>query len=620
MNYRPFKPSNKGLQVSRHSGHSAWMRKRNGNPAITLIFLVIISVVLAMLYGNGVSFSKHQMSEITIGELPIAFAMSFTRLMVSYLWSLVFAFFFGILAAKTETGERIILPFLDIAQSLPIVCFFPAVVSIFIHNTSESRWGIEAAALLLIFTCQAWNMAFAVYEAVKSIPQATLDAVLSFGVTGSQRFWRLYAPASVPRLIFNSLLSWSNGWFFLVSAEIIAVGSLQYELPGIGSFLSKAAEQNNLRLIFAGLAVLTVGIVLMDLILWRPLTAWSSRFSYESIETEETFRSLELKGPIADFGTRLRPVFTFIVDALSKLVVPFEFLILRLILPVFWDVPVFLFHKCRNAYDQNARLKKFVQRRMDAIQKWAESSPLIFVAVLGVLAGVLVTQVIQSPLPPIAKRIPFALLKSTLRIVTALVVSFAIALPISLYTWDRPKFRKFFTTLSQVGASVPAIALFPLLLVTVVQRLGGGIEMTTMMMLFTGMFWYVMFNGLGGIEIVPRDLAEVAKSFGLKRITLFKQIIIPSMRPALVTGLITAWGGGWNTLVVSEFVRLNEKTYSVDGIGALISESVFGQNAADTRSMTICVFALVLWILLINTLFWQPLYRSTVERYKLDVE
>lgn len=568
------------------------------------------------IYKGGVHLVELKPEEITIWELPSALALSFLRMLTSYVASLVFAFVLGLLAARTKLGERIIIPTLDILQSIPVVGFFPAAISFFIGATSGHRLGIELASAFLIFTSQAWNMAFAVYEATKTIPQENFDAVASFGVSGSQRFWKLYAPACVPRLIYNSILSWSNGWYFLVACEIIAVGLIHYHLPGIGSFLSRAAEANNINLVLWGLFVLASLILLLDTMVWRPLSIWSQRFrqDYSSSgagASRGTSFSMRSTGP-------MRPVRIAARKMLKALSFPLLWAFREMILPLLWDFPAAIARSLgRFIYQYYAQPALARWNRVQERIKWLNLALLWIVGVaLGFWAAFSLFGWLRPPWPAMAREIPLAILMSTGRLIVALLICLAATLPIVLWSWNKPRLRQWLTTIAQVGASLPAIALFPLIILVAVRRFGGGMELASIALLLTGMFWYPLFNCLGGAAIIPGDLAEAARALGLTRFQTWRRLVLPAIQPALITGMLTAWGGGWNALVVSEYVKYKDSTLTVRGIGALLSRAVY--ELGDNQAITLCIASMVGWILIINSVFWRPIYRFAVDRYKFE--
>lgn len=576
-------------------------RLKQSGLTVTLSFLVVALCI--GVYRGGVHLVTLEAGDITISELPSALMLSFLRMSISYLASLVFAFILGLFAARTAWGERIIIPLLDILQSVPVVGFFPAAISFFIALTDGHRLGIEMAAIFLIFTSQAWNIAFAVYEAIKGIPNGNLDAVAGFGVPPSQRLWKLYIPVTIPRVVYNSILSWSNGWFFLVACEIIAVGSVRYHLPGIGSFLARAAEQNEIVLVLWGLGALTALILLLDFLIWQPASVWAQRFRQEhsgaADDDEIAPRLVSLPKTViqrlADFQ---RPI----LEALSVLAKPFAW--------IFFAIPYLIFEAVLPWFDL---IWNWIHRKI----QWL--FPLLFYGSLtgGVLLlGYFLGAQLSPPWPSILVEIPFAILLSTARLIIALSISLAWIIPVVLLVWNRPRLRKRLNTLAQIGASLPAIALFPLIIVTIAQKFGGGMELASILLLLTGMQWYLLFNCLGGVSTIPSDLQEATRSLGLSRVQIWRKLVIPAIRPAIVTGALTAWGGGWNALVVAEYLNFRGEILQVKGIGSLLNSAVY--QSGDTRAMTFCIGAMVLWIIFINILVWRPIYRFAIERYRFE--
>ncbi len=597
-----------------------------------LLTLLVFSAVLALAIGayrQTLHIASLEVAQMTIKDLPGALMLSFFRMVGSYIASLIFAFILGLLAARTWLGERIIIPLLDILQSIPVVGFFPAAIAFFIGISGGNRFGVELAAVFLIFTSQAWNMAFAVYEATKSIPSNQFDAIRALGVKDSQRFWKLYAPACTPRLIYNSILSWSNGWYFLVACEIIAVGPAHYYLPGIGSFLALAAEQDQIRLVIWGLISLSSLILVMDFIIWRPLSLWGKRFSQGGLEanyyTEHApitgapffFRFALPKNIFIKISEAFEPVRDFFRMLVYYSAHALEFVLRKFVFPIFWDLPAIIFRNLKK--NMKSVLPKTAAQTLGSSETFNRKTLKILSIILSASLLLIVVfflyKWVSPPWPPIVKKIPLALLASTGRLIVALVLSFAWILPLILWTWNKPRLKLNLTTIAQIGASLPAIALFPLLIVLTIKKFGGGMEIASILLLLTGMQWYILFNGLGGTAIIPSDLSDVSKSLGLTQFLVWRKLVLPAIRPALVTGAITAWGGGWNALVVSEYVIFKDQTLKVRGIGALLNQSVY--ELGDTKAIALCIGAMVIWILIINILIWRPLYQFSLERYQL---
>jgi NitT/TauT family transport system permease protein len=593
--------------------------QRRVRSSLTYLFVFLVFLALALgLYRGGVRLAQLKPELITLGDLPFALTLSFLRMLISYVGSLFLAYALGLTAALSRTGERVILPLLDIFQSVPYVAFFPAVITVFIGLTHGHRMGIEMAAVFLIFTSQAWNMAFAVYEAVKTIPQDNQDAVTSFGLKGSQKFWKLYAPAAVPRLIYNSILSWSNGWYFLVGCEIIAVGQIQYNLPGIGSFLARAAEQDQIGLVLWGLLALTALILTMDFLVWRPASAWAERFRQDQTGSGGGY-DLRRPGVIpVRVAQSLVPVGNAAAKAARVLSAPLVWITREILLPLLWDLPAALL----SALGRELYLR-FALPAREGWNRWARRARWFNFALmwalgagLGAWAGARLFHWLRPPWPAIAREIPMALLMSTGRLVVALGISCAVSLPLVLLVWNKPRIRQNLTTVAQVGASLPAVALFPLIILVAVRRFGGGMEVASVVLLITGMLWYVLFNALSGTAMIPHDLTQAVQALGMKRRQTWKALVLPAIRPAFITGALTAWGGGWNALIVSEYVPYKGQVLRVRGLGALLSQSVY--ELGDARAILLCIGAMVTWVIILNALIWQPLYRAAAEKYRFD--
>jgi NitT/TauT family transport system permease protein len=498
---------------------------------------------------------------------------------------------------------------LDILQSVPVVGFFPAAISFFIGISNGHRIGVEMAAIFLIFTSQAWNLAFAVYESVRAIPEENEEAVSSFGLSQSQRFMRLYFPASIPRLIYNSILSWSNGWFFLVACEIIAVGPVKYNLPGIGSFLAKAAEEENFPLVIWGIVALATVILFLDLFIWKPLMVWSERFRQESTaneDEEDVGIFLQIPKTVA---SRLDFISEPALRIISIFLVPVKWFFREIVFPLFWDFPSALISGVFR------EISKPVEPIFQRSQKFRSMVGYFALGFLVVFFAFYAWNWLQGPLPAVIAEIPISILYSTLRIAIALAISFAWIVPLVYFTWNRPRIRMILSTIAQLGASLPATALFPLIILVGVKKMGGGMDMATLVLLTFGIQWYVLFNAISGAAIIPSDLVDATRSFGLSPLETFRKLVFPAIRPALITGAITAWGGGWNALVVAEYITVKDQVMKVKGLGALLSYSVY--ELGDGKAITIIILVMVAWILFFNMLLWQPLYQRNLEKFKL---
>ena len=572
-------------------------RLRWSRPATLLYLAVPVSVVVVAAADPSFTFGS------LVGYLPTAtvdVTYSFIRMSAAYLLSLAFALSYGYYAAAHRTGERVMIPILDILQSVPILGFFPVVVLV-LYDLQPKGFGPNLASVVLIFTSMSWNMVFGVYESLKTVPSDLREAADTFELRGWLRFRRLFFPATVNRLVYNSVLSWTGGWFFLVEAEIFTTNGGQSALPGIGSFLSFAAEFHNAPKFLAGLIVLVVVIALLDFALWRPLGRWAERFRYDQAPSGET-------GLISVVGTqgRIRRAAAYVTrgvrTGVSRISTPLVQLAAITVRPRRQPSP----------------------RRESVIYHLSLGTILVLVWLMLIAIVVAVYTVFSGRIVPSVRaqmlQLPLAVAASGGRLVAAYVICLAISLPLAIWMARGPRARRVGLPIVEVVASFPATALFPVIIFELIPVISP--EGASILMLMTGMIWYLFFNLLSGIRSIPPDLEEAARSFGLKGRKFLRRVLVPGSFTALITGSITAFGGGWNTLIVAEYLKVGSAppSLSVLGVGQLIDlgwiEAQAG--AGGYPLMVAALFALIATVVAINELIWKPLYRRAVERYRYD--
>ena len=522
-------------------------------------------------------------AEPSFRELPAAAAWSLMRMTAAYALSLAVAWVAGFWAATDARAARVILPLLDVGQSVPVLGFFPAAIYLFVTLGGGGRVGLELASIFLIFTSQTWNLAFGVYEGLTTIPAETRAAVDSLGVRGVLRLRALLAPACVPTLLYNSILSWANGWYFLIACEIIVAGPVHYDLPGLGSMLSRAIAHGDLGLAAGTLVVLVSIVLALELLVWRPLREWSRRFRYDTLADEG-----EAPARLPDFGL---PALLQPVRAAGRFL---------------WTRgPV-----------------GAVNRRLDraaatGVRLWARLRWPLAVAGAGLaLVAVGATlRVLLPPWPREAALLPLALLFSFLRITVAYGLALLWIIPVALWASDHTRGARWLSIVAQVGASIPATGFFPVLVALLVDRL-GGMEIISVVLALTGMQWYLLFNLLAGVQRVPHDLKESLRALGLSRAEIHRRLVLPACMPSLVTGSVVAWGGTWNALILSEYVVYRERVYEVVGVGALLNQATFGTGSRSLLFLSLA--ALVITVVAFNRLVWDRLYRFVQERYRLE--
>ncbi len=531
--------------------------------------------------------------KVSLLKLPYYAFCSFYRMLAAYALALIFSIVYGLYAARSRAYERIMIPAIDIAQSVPVVGFFPAAVYFFVALGGGRRLGIEMAAIFLIFTSQAWNMALGVFEAVKTIPLDSTEALEAFGVSGWLKFKRLLLPASVPKLVYNSILSWVAGWYYLIACEIITVGPAHYRLPGLGSLLMEAADKGQWSGVIGGLLTLLAIIVAMDLLVWQPLSVWSEKFRYEFAASADPVRALGLRG-----------VFSGIAPAIIRGV--------RIILR-----PVGTFTAA--VAESMPRVDPCARPALARVGAALQTCVLVALLALfgyAVIAGIIaLIRTLAQPWPPEFRQIPAATLASTLRMVIAYAISLAWTLPCALIASDSPRFNRWLAPTAEIAGSMPATALFPLIVLFVI-KVTGGMNLASILLILTGMQWYVLFNLMAGVSQIPSDLREAARAFGLSRIATWRRVMIPALLPSLVTGSITAWGGGWNALILSEYFVYAGHQYQVLGLGALLDVATY--NTGNGVMILLSLLSMIAVVITLNRLFWRRVYDFVTERYRLD--
>jgi len=567
-------------------------RLRWSRPA-TLLYLAVPAAI-GLVATTDPAFSLGSLA----GYLPTAtvdVSYSFLRMSAAYLLSLAFALSYGYYAAAHRTGERVMIPILDILQSVPILGFFPIVVLV-LYNLQPSGFGPNLASVILIFTSMSWNMVFGVYESLKTVPSDLRETADTFGLRGWLRFRRLLFPATVNRLVYNSVLSWTGGWFFLVEAEIFTTNGKA--LPGIGSFLSFAASDHNGAQFVAGLIVLVIVIAVLDFALWRPLGHWAERFRYDQAPAGEGEVA-----PTAGTSGRFRRAAAYVTRGVRSSVT-------RLSTPLV-QLAAITVHPSRTPS----------RRRQSVIYHLSLGTILVLVWLMLIAIVVAVYTVFSGTiLPPVRAQmlqIPFAVGASMLRLIAAYAVCLGISLPLAILMARGARARRVGLPIVEVIASFPATALFPVIIFELVPVISA--EGASVLMLMTGMIWYLFFNLLSGIRSIPPDLEEAARSFGLKGRKFLRRVLVPGSFTALITGSITAFGGGWNTLIVAEYLKVgSNQSLSVLGIGQLIDIGYAESNAGGYPLMVAALFALIATVIAINELIWKPLYRRAVDRYRYD--
>ncbi len=562
------------------------------------IALVILGVASAVLFPSGA---------IAAGLLGAYAVFSTTRMVLAYLLSLIFAIAYGTTAATNRRASEIMLPVLDILQSVPILGFFP-LVFVFLSGALPSPFGSELAVIVLIFTSMAWNMAFGVYEAITNLPHDLQDASSVFGLSGWMRFRRLQLPATIPKLVYNSILSWTVGWFYLVASEIFTFIGQTTVRPGLGSYIATAGQQGNIPGILVGIGTLATVVVALDTFLWRPLSVWSERFRMDvAVGGEHGVRPTPVYIRLSWL-----PRFPGIRRALAVRLAP---LVAR------WD----RVGSRLEAFSTSHRRTFHAVRQLDLAMFAVILIILVATGVVGIVAFA------SGPMPPGAGLLPLEIVTSLGRLALAYGICVAWTLPAAAWLARSKWAERYLTPALEVVASVPATALFPLIIlfaVVLVSTLELQSEVTALVISIFAMQWYLLFNILAGVKSIPADLEEAAKVFNVRGGTYWKRVLLPAIMPSFLTGSITAWGAGWNALIVAEYIPFGNATYQVNyGIGRIIDIATYGGTFSGVTvgkdgSPNLLYLAIILMVIVVlgmNKLLWRPLIKRASERFRIEI-
>ena len=569
-------------------GGSRWSRAFLIDLAVFLFVLAAIFGIYAI--GRAWLGPVHPQAQISQNprDLPLYALYSLVRISVAYALSLVFALAYGYVAASSRRAEMILVPLLDILQSIPVLSFLPGVMLAMVAIFPRSQFGVELGSILLIFTGQVWNIAFSFYSSLKSVPRELREAAIIYRFSRWQKFAELDLPFSTIGLVWNSMMSVAGGWFFLMACEMFVLGKRDFRLPGLGSFLQTAASNGNSRAILWGVGTMIAVIVLLDQLVWRPIILWADKFKFEQVESS------------AASQTSL-----FQLIGRASLIVRLYRLVFR---PFFnWLTLIFTL-SVRRAAETFAAPKKHNLRR------W-----LGYLFASGILIGLgFAVFHAARELSDLHREDYRELLESAaltfLRVNTALILGALWTVPVGVAIGSSPRFARIAQPLVQMAASVPATALFPIILLFLL-RLRGGLEIAAMLLMLLGTQWYILFNVIAGAMAIPTDLKEAARIFHFGSWDRWRLLILPGIFPYLVTGLVTASGGAWNASIVAEYFHFQGRIVSTAGLGSTIS-GASDSGHFDLLLASTLVMATV--VVLINRLLWRRLYRLASSRFKLE--
>lgn len=553
---------------------------------ISVIDIGIILFLFAFIYGF-VSAAKEWTEVPTYAvnislspiNLPYYAWLSLLRQFLAYLLSLVFSISYGYIASHNRTLEPIMIALLDILQSIPVLSFMPGVILGLIALFPYGRIGVELGSIILIFTGQVWNMAFSVYGSMNSLPRDLREASSIFNLTPFQKFLLVELPYSTIGLVWNSMMSVAGGWFFLMACEMFTLGERDFRLPGLGSYLQLAAIKGDMRAILMGLATMIAIIVIIDQLIWRPLIAWAQKFKVELSTEEVVPTSVVLT--IIERSTLLSKISEAINTFMEKITVKFS---------------------KTKIQESRSNVYPFLKIIIAGI----------VILIIGYAAIRLLFLISGIPLKKWGE-ILISDIFTLLRVTIAVILSILWTLPLGVYIGMNPKLSAVMQPIVQILASVPATAVFPVILMWLLS-LRGGLSIASILLMLLGTQWYILFNVIAGAMSIPADLKEAAEIFQLRGFERWRRLIIPAVLPYLVTGAITATGGAWNASIVSEYVHFRGQVMTLRGLGAMISSSA---DKGDLGLLAGSTIVMIVTVTLINRFFWRRLYWLAEEHYSL---
>jgi NitT/TauT family transport system permease protein len=553
-----------------------------GDAVVVVAVAVLIYAGVRLAIGAPPAVAGPEIS-LAPQALPRYAAFSVGRMAAAYVLSLIFSLAYGYLAASHRRAEQVLMPLLDVLQSVPILSFLPVVLLSFSAILPQGM-AAELASIVLIFTSQAWNLTFAWYQSLTTIPGELREASATFRLNPWLRFRHLELPFAAISLIWNSMMSWAGGWFFLMAAETFTVGERDFRLPGLGTYLQEAANRGNVQAIAWGVGTLILVIVLLDQLVWRPLLAWSDRFKLEMVESEN-------------------PPTSWFYDALhnSRLVGWFTEAVLK---PLGEGMDALFL---RRSLAQKPPAEEAGLSKAWILAGGALGLALLYGAYRA--AGMLLAV-------PLAGWVAIlvGVGATFLRVTVALAIALAWTVPVGVAIGSNPRLATWLQPIVQVVASVPATALFPVFLLLVL-RLPGGLDLAALLLMLTGTQWYVLFNVIAGASAIPQDLKYTTSLLQLRGWQRWRTLILPALFPYVVTGGITASGGAWNASIVAEHVEFGGQVHATLGIGATIAQATM---QGDYPLLLAATLSMVLTVVLVNRLLWRRLYRLAEERYRME--
>ena len=566
-----------------------WRPRRANWPDLAALAAI---VAIILLLGSGVQQMFGPLSAARVPEISLApsalpnYALRTTlRMLAALVASLLFTLIYGTVAAKSRRAEMVLIPLLDVLQSVPVLGYLSFTVVFFVSLSPDKLFGAELAAIFAIFTSQAWNMTFSFFQSLRTVPTDLDEASRGFRFSAWQRFWRVEVPFAMPGLIWNTMMSMSGGWFFVVASEAIVVGNLQLSLPGIGSYVARAIQERDLGAVGWAIGAMGITILIYDQLLFRPLVAWADKFRYE-----QTAAAVVPSSFIINLFRRTNALRTALasIGSMAQLI---------------------------------ARARLSVRFGAGAYGRSVLSSRLLDVLWYGLVLACIVylgLELIRFARAELAWRDLIDAARNggltLLRVAILIAIATLIWVPIGVAVGLRPVVAEKVQPVAQFLAAFPANLLFPVAVYLIVRfHLAPAIWLSPLMIL--GTQWYILFNVIAGASVFPTDLREAAKTFRIRGWRWWRDVMLPGIFPYFVTGAITASGGAWNASIVSEAVSWGPTKLNGLGLGAYIAQMT---EAGDYPRIALGIAVMSVLVVAMNRLLWRPLYAYAERRTRLD--
>ena len=557
-----------------------------------LAFLLVTSILTLVAVGFSemtapVSVLKTELISLDPMNL-FEYSMRTTlRMFIAMIFSLIFSLVYATIAAKSQRAEEILIPLLDILQSVPILGYISFTVTGFLLLFPGSVMGAECAAIFAIFTSQAWNLTFSFYQSLKTVPKELTEASFIFKMSSWQRFWRVELPFGIPSLVGNIVVSLSGGWFFVVAAEVISVGNNKIILPGIGSYISLALNQENIPSIIYAVIAMIIIIIIYDQLILRTIVAWSDKFRYELTSIGNSPKS-------------------WVLTLFHK-----SLFIKKIFLPVIYIGRFIVYFPLFSYVSNNKELKQdqeFPSPGSKSKYWWYSILCGLFILISYYLFNFLHNEIKLNEVLEVLQLV----LITMFRVFTLVIIASIVWVPVGIYIGSHPRLAAVMQPITQFLAAFPVNLLFPIAVILISKYdLNPDIWLSPLMII--GAQWYILFNVIAGSSSFPNELKEVSKNFNIKGFLWWRKVMLPGIIPYFVTGAITASGGAWNASIVAEVVSFGDKKIVLRGIGSYISQMTV---EADFHRIILGIGVLSLCIALVNHFFWQPLYNFSAKKYK----